>query len=353
MRYFADAAGVTPVVIPQLSRTVTFSDFVVIIKLVRLFLKIRPHIIHTHKAKAGATGRIAAWIYRWMTLSSTWLNPRACHVVHTFHGHIFHAYFSASKTRLALMLERMLSYFATDKIIVLSRRQNDELVLLYRVGTPSQFQIIPLGIDLKEVPGGGLRAEFGVPAEIPLIGFVGRLCEIKNLSMLLDAVHHLHSRGVIAKFVLIGDGPLGSALRIQVERLSLSGSVFFTGFRKDTASLYIDLDIVVLSSLNEGTPLTLIEAMAAGRAIASTEVGGVLDLMGQRHSVSERFTIWDHGVTARSGDSEGLAQGLVYLINGIKERQVMGQRGRAFVQQHHSVNRLVTDLMRLYVELVS
>lgn len=353
MRYFADAAGVTPVVIPQLSRTVTFSDFLVIFKLVRLFIEVCPHIIHTHKAKAGATGRIAAWIYRWMTPSCIWLQPRSCHVVHTFHGHIFHGYFSASRTRLALMLERMLSYFATDKIIALSWRQYDELVSRYRIGLPSQFRVIPLGLDLKEVPGGGLRREFGIQSEIPLIGFVGRLCEIKNLPMLLDAVHRLINSGIIAKLVIIGDGPLSRKLRAQVEQLGLSKSVFFTGFRKDTASLYSELDVVVLSSLNEGTPLTLLEAMAAGRAIASTEVGGVADLMGEFHMASERFTIWDHGVTVRSGDSEGLAQGLLYLITGTEERQAMGERGRTFVEQNYLVTRLVKDLVALYLELIS
>jgi glycosyltransferase involved in cell wall biosynthesis len=354
MRYFADAAGVTPVMIPEFGRAVTFHDFVVIFKLVRLFMKLRPHIIHTHKAKAGATGRIAAWIYRWMTPSCVWLHPRTCHVVHTFHGHIFHAYFSPPSTRLAIMLERMLAYFATNKIIALSRQQYEELVSQYRIGVPSQFRIVPLGLDVKEeVSEGGLRAELGIHSEMPLIGFVGRLCEIKNLTIFLDAAHRLLSRGVVVKFVLIGDGPSGSKLKTRVERLGLSGSVFFTGFRKDTASLYRDLDVVVLSSLNEGTPLTLIEAMAAGRAIASTEVGGVSDLMGQRHSGSEWFTIWDHGVTARSGDSEGLAQGLLYLINGSEERQAMGERGRAYVQENHLFSRLVRDIVNLYLELVS
>ncbi len=353
MRYFADAAGVTPVVIPQLSRTVTFSDFLVIFQLVRLFIQLRPHIIHTHKAKAGATGRIAAWIYRWMTPSCIWLQPRSCHVVHTFHGHIFHAYFSAARTRFVLMLERILSYVATDKIIALSWRQYDELVFRYRIGLPSQFRVIPLGLDLKEVPGGGLRGEFGIQSEVPLIGFVGRLCEIKNLGMLIEAVHRLINSGVHAKFILIGDGPLGRKLKAQVEQLGLAEYVFFTGFRKNTASLYMDLDVVVLSSLNEGTPLTLIEAMAASRAVASTEVGGVLDLMGQRHLASEHFTIWDHGVTVRSGDSEGLAQGLMYLINGKGERQAMGERGRIFVQENYSVSRLVKDLETLYLELKS
>ena len=247
----------------------------------------------------------------------------------------------------------MLSYFATDKIIALSGRQYDELVSRYRIGLPSQFRVIPLGLDITECAGGGLRREFGIQSDIPLIGFVGRLCEVKNLPMLLDAAHRIISNGVTVKFLLIGDGLLSRQLRAQVEQLGLSKSVFFTGFRKDTASLYSELDVVVLSSLNEGTPLTLLEAMAAGRAIASTEVGGVADLMGEFHMASERFTIWDHGVTVRSGDSEGLAQGLLYLINGTRERQIMGKRGRIFVQENYLVSRLVKDLKALYVELVS
>ena len=138
-----------------------------------------------------------------------------------------------------------------------------------------------------------------------------------------------------------------------MEQRGLSESIFFTGFRKDTAALYVDLDVVALSSLNEGTPLTLIEAMAAARTVASTEVGGVLDLMGECHSSSGAFKIWDHGVTVRSGDSEGLAQGLVYLINNPRERQAMGERGRIFMQDNYRVSRLVRDLAGLYSELIA
>ena len=176
MRYFADAARVTPLVIPELSRRVSPIDLLVILKLVRLFFRLRPQIIHTHKAKAGATGRIAAWIYRWMTPSCLWLCRRRCHVVHTFHGHIFHGYYSSAKTQVFLMIERILLSLATDRIITLSTGQYEELVSRYRIGSPSKFRVIPLGLDLQEFPIGttGLRAECGVRQETPLIGFVGR-----------------------------------------------------------------------------------------------------------------------------------------------------------------------------------
>jgi glycosyltransferase involved in cell wall biosynthesis len=188
---------------------------------------------------------------------------------------------------------------------------------------------------------------------MPLIGFVGRLCEVKNLPMLLDVARCLCDQGVTAKFVLIGDGDLRHDLRARVNELGLEGMVFFAGFRKDVLSLYADLDVVLLTSVNEGTPLTLIEAMAAGRAVASTEVGGVPDLMGRRRVVRRGFTIWDHGVTARSGDTVGLAKGLRYLIGDAPARQAMGERGKTFVRENYFTSRLIKDLMALYRELLA
>jgi glycosyltransferase involved in cell wall biosynthesis len=188
---------------------------------------------------------------------------------------------------------------------------------------------------------------------VPLIGYVGRLCEVKNLPMLFDIARCLCDQGVPVNLVLIGDGHLRQDLQARVNELGLAGTVFFTGFRKDVLSLYADLDVVVLTSVNEGTPLTLIEGMAAGRAVASTEVGGVPDLMGRRRVVREGFTIWDHGVTARSGDTVGLAKGLRYLLGDASARQAMGERGRTFVRENHFASRVITDLRALYRELVA
>ena len=381
MGYFAEETGVHPVVIRELSRELSIRDVLVIGKLFRVFLTLRPHIIHTHKAKAGATGRVAAWLYKWLTPSSLWLRPRRCHVVHTYHGHIFRGYYGPAKTRLFLAIERVLARFATDRIITVSDRQRREIAESYRVGRPEQYRVVPLGLDLSQIgeksakgeTGGtgererqesdfsrvsrfsrmsrSLREEFGIPSEVPLVGFVGRLCEVKNLPLFLEAARRLTIGGVRAMFMLIGDGHLRDTLETRARELELARTVLFTGFRRDALSLYQDLDVVALTSVNEGTPLTLIEGMAAGCAVASTEVGGVADLMGARQADLDGFTVWDHGITAPSGEAETFARGLRYLLEHPALRQAMGSRGRVFVHSRLSKERLARDMESLYREL--
>jgi glycosyltransferase involved in cell wall biosynthesis len=169
--------------------------------------------------------------------------------------------------------------------------------------------------------------------------------------MFVEAAHRLTGEGVGAKFVLIGDGHLRAELEARGRALELAGTLLFAGFRRDVLSLYEDLDVVALTSLNEGTPLTLIEGMAAGCALASTEVGGVADLMGARQAGLDGFTIWDHGITAPSGEAATFARGLRYLLERPALRQAMGERGRAFVHARLSKERLTQDIEALYREL--
>ena len=127
MGYFAQAAGVEPLIIKEMSRELSPRDVMVIYKLLLEIFRFRPHIIHTHKAKAGAAGRIAAWFYKWLTPSVLWLSPRVCRVVHIYHGHIFHSYYGKAKTRLFLAIERVLAKLCTDRIITLSEHQMQEI----------------------------------------------------------------------------------------------------------------------------------------------------------------------------------------------------------------------------------
>lgn len=354
MQYFADAVGVERLALRELGRELSWRDLIAFVKLLRLFFRLHPHIIHTHKAKAGAIGRVAAWFYRWFTPSSLWLRPRRCSVVHTYHGHIFKGYYPPAKTRLFVAIERVLARLTTDRIIALSEKQRDELVDRYRIGSSSQVRVIKLGVELSEFEArsSGLRAEFGIHPDTLLVGYVGRFCEVKNLPLLLEVAQAVLHQGVSAKFVLIGDGHLRGGLEARAHRLGLRDSVIFTGFRKDVPALYRDLDVVLLTSVNEGTPLTLIEAMAAGRAVASTEVGGVPDLMGRSYATDRGFTIWDHGVTAKSGDMSGLRNGIHYLLRNPAVRQRMGELGMAYVRDYHSVQPMTMDLKALYRELL-
>jgi glycosyltransferase involved in cell wall biosynthesis len=371
MTYFAQAAGVEPVIIEEMSRELGLRDIVVIAKLVRLLFKLKPQIIHTHKAKAGAAGRTAAMLYKWLTPSALWFRPRPCQVVHTFHGHIFHSYYGKAKTKMFILIESLLGRFCTDKIITISQQQRREIADILGIRQAEKFQIIPLGLDFSELENcqGTLRKEYGIAQDEVLIGIVGRLCEVKNHSMFLQAAAHLlqeqNRNGEQAKtatenklsfspvrFVIIGDGHLRQSLEAEAAALGIAGQVIFTGFREDVGSLYADLDIVALTSLNEGTPLTLIEAMSCGRAVIATKVGGVVDILGSEVEKGQPFSICEHGLSVPSGDVEGFAEALRFLIDRAEMRQAMGERGQQFVKAQLSKTRLLNDMEKLYRELL-
>jgi glycosyltransferase involved in cell wall biosynthesis len=368
MSYFARAAGIEPVIIEEMSRELGLRDIVVITKLVRLLFKLKPQIIHTHKAKAGAAGRVAALIYKWLTPSALWFRPRPCRIVHTFHGHIFHSYYGKAKTKIFILIESLLGRFCTDKIVTISQQQRREIADILDVKQAKKFQVIPLGLDFSELENrqGTLRKEYGIAQDEVLIGIVGRLCEVKNHSMFLRAAARLLQNQAeqtreatenklsfsAIRFVIIGDGHLRQTLEAEAAALGIAGQVIFTGFREDVGSLYADLDIVALTSLNEGTPLTLIEAMSCGRAVVATKVGGVVDILGTQVETGQTFSICEHGLNVASGDVEGFAQALHILIEQAEMRQEMGKRGQQFVKSQLSKTRLINDMEKLYRELL-
>lgn len=361
MSGFARAADVKPLVIEELSRELSWRDVLVIARLFLLLLRLRPDIIHTHKAKAGAAGRVAALLYRWLTPSALWLRPRRCRVVHTFHGHIFHSYYGALKTWLFLTIERVLARVATDCIIVISEQQRREISEHFRVGQPAQFRVIPLGIACDEAEqtarGQSLRTAGGLTTDDWAVAVVGRLCAVKHHALLLQAAAHLFEREAglreRLRFFIIGDGELRAELEMRARALQIAERVVFTGFRDDMAVLYADFDLVALTSLNEGTPLTLIEALNSGRAVVATEVGGVVDILGERRERLDGCTVWEHGVTAPSRDTEAFARALLYLLERPELRRAMGERGRAFVRARLSRERLLGDIAKLYRELAA
>ena len=364
MSYLAAASGIRPFTLPEMSREISVKDALTIWKLFRLMRREQPDIVHTHTAKAGTVGRIAGLMYSRLTPAA--LATRRCRFVHTYHGHVFHSYYGKFKTRLFLAIERFLARFATDRIIVISEQQRREINEGFRVGRREQFAVIPLGIDLSAYASWQdrrprWRAEMKLKDDDVLIGIVGRVTEIKNHRLFLEAAALLKKTiGSKVRFVVIGDGNLRRDLEEQAKSLGLENDVSFPGARNDPENFYPALDIVALTSLNEGTPLTLIEAMANARPVIATAVGGVVDLLGppvppaeKRDDEGAGYQLCERGVSVASGDANGLARGFARLIEDPGLRDDLGRSGLEFVTRNYGKERLLTDMAELYRDLLN
>ena len=363
MSYFAEDAGVTPMYIPEMSREISKKDFVAIWKLYRFFAQWRPDIIHTHTAKAGTVGRAAGFLYRWLTPGTLVGKPRQCKFVHTYHGHVFHSYYGRLRTKLFLTIEKMLARLVTDRLIVVSKQQSIEIGEKFRVGRPGQIKVIPLGLDLDVFADHAsrrsrFRHELFIHDDALLIGIVGRLTEIKNHQMFLNVVAQLKAidpacrRQGDVRFIVIGDGSLRETLEQQKQALGLDADVIFVGSRTDPEYFYPALDVVALTSLNEGTPLTLIEAMANARPVVATSVGGVVDLLGEVDEDGP-YKVCQRGISVPAGDERAFVAALSRIIRDRSLRQELGTRGLEFVEVNYSKERLFEDVKALYSELLN
>jgi len=361
MSYFADEMGVTPRYFAEMSREISLNDAKTVWKLFRLFRQERPDIVHTHTAKAGTVGRTAGFLYRWLTPGVFIGKPRQCKFVHTYHGHVFHSYYGRMRTRVFLAVERLLAKLVTDRLIVVSKQQSIEIGEKFRVGRSGQIRVIPLGLDLGLFADHSsrrtkFRHELCIPDHTILIGIVGRLTEIKNHQMFLNVVARLKEidpacwRQGAVRFIVIGDGGLRDDLEDQCEELGLEKDVIFVGSRKDPEYFYPALDVVALTSHNEGTPLTLIEAMANARPVVATSVGGVVDLLGDVVEDGP-YQVCLRGISVDAGDEEAFVSALSRIIRDRSLRQELGDRGLEFVEVNYSKERLFEDIKNLYSEL--
>jgi glycosyltransferase involved in cell wall biosynthesis len=297
----------------------------------RLLARHRPRIVHTHMAKAGLVGRAAA-------LS---LRPRPL-TVHTFHGHVLSGYFSGPVQRAFVILERQLAR-RTDVLVAVSEQVRDELLDL-GIGRPAQYRVIPVGLDLSahlavDEPSGALRSRIGVRPDVPLVGVLGRLVPIKDHPTLFEAV----ARTPGVHLAVVGDGERRAELEGRARALGVADRVHFTGWWSDVPAVLADLDVVALSSRNEGTPVALVEALAAGRPVVATDVGGV------RSVVRDGVT----GILVPPGDPARLAAGLSTLAHDPELRARMGAAGRADVPARFGQERLLADVRSLYRELTA
>jgi glycosyltransferase involved in cell wall biosynthesis len=364
MTAFAAAHGVTPIIVPSMSREMSAHDFIAVWDVWRLMVRLRPDVVHSHTAKAGAVGRLAGLLYRFVTPSVLLLRPRKCRFVHTFHGHIFRHYYGAMKTRIVLFIERFLARINTDRLIVLGEQQLHEIRDTFAIGKPEQYAVVPLGLDFSVLhgqagTGASLRAAWGIGAAETVVGIVGRLAAIKNHDLFLRVAARTCKRvGNRAnnniRFVMYGDGGERDRLVQRAAELGVEDRVVFAGTR-EADEIYATLDVAALTSRNEGTPLAIIEAMAAGKPVVSTAVGGVVDLLGpveQRIDVNDSFfEIRERGLTAGSDDAAGFAAGLEHLLHDDLLRHRLIERGKAYVERMHTKQRLVDDIVGIYRQL--
>ena len=349
MLYYAKEKNVKPYYIEELNRNLNFlQDMLALKKIYTLIKKEKPDIIHTHTAKAGTLGRLAGILYNFTHLCKS----NKIRLVHTFHGHVFRGYFSNLKTNLFVLIERVLAIFTT-KIITVSESVKQELIDLC-ICKEDKIAVVPLGLELEKFQNIDQRNE-----KILNIGIIGRLVPIKNHRLFLDAAAMLiqDEQNTKFRFKIIGDGELKEQLRDYAYKLKVDSYIDFLSWQKDLVKVYSDLDVVALTSINEGTPVSLIEAMAAGKIVIATDVGGVSELLGSKIqediSPNINFKILERGIMIRSGESCGLASALKFVLQNRQFCNGIAQSGRNFVIKKFTKERLIRDMEDLYSRLLT
>ncbi len=306
----AKERGLSLEYIPALARPLNpLADLRAFFAILGLLRRERPQVVHTHKSKAGALGRVAA----------AWAGTPV--VIHTYHGHVLHGYFNPIANRIFRFIESLLARL-TDRIVVLTKTQRDELLGL-GIGRPEQYAVIPSGVDLEpflrsESLRGKLRGELGIADAVPVVGIVGRLVPIKRHEDFLMAAKLIVGELPDCRFLIVGDGERKAELEDLSYRLRLQGRVHFLGSRADMPKINADLTVGVLCSTNEGLPMALIEAMAAGKPVVATKVGGVPDLVVNGET----------GLLVEPERPEKLARAILEVIQDPARAKKMGARGR-------------------------
>lgn len=302
-------------------------------ELTHIMRRWRPQIVHTHMAKAGALGRIAA---RRAAVPVT---------VHTFHGQILQSYFSELKNKTFAAVERELAR-RTDALVAVAPWVRDDLLAL-GIGRPAQWHVVPVGVDMDPLLSSRpnqrvARASLGLPDDGPIVGCVGRLVPTKDHRMFFEAARMVAERRPDTTFVLAGDGELREQLRATAHRL-LGDQVVFLGWVQDLPTLYAACDVIAMTSKLEGTPLALIEASAAGKPVVATRVGGI------REVVRDGNTGW----LVAPGDAIAMAANIAALLEDPSGAERMGEEGAIWVRDRFGQQRLADELVDLYGELLA
>ena len=346
--FILKSLGVEPVIIPETSRDISpLKDIHSYNKINSIIKKFKPDIVHTHAAKAGALGRVSA------------MRNKVPVLVHTFHGHFFHSYFSSYKTKIFLKIEQYLARHC-DAIVALSETQKKELSVDFPVCPPEKIRVIPLGFDLAkfshdmEAKRKKFREQYHVRENEIAIGIIGRIVPVKNHTLFLNALKIvLEKTASPLKAFIIGDGEdrdkiesLAVSLNIPYstpEKNNPDAKLIFTSWIKEIDIAIAGLEIIAMTSLNEGTPVSIIEAQAAGKPVVATSVGGIHDVVINGETA----------LLSPTENAEAFAQNLLLLTENENLRKKMQQKGKELVEDRFSYKRLVSDMSLLYNELLS
>lgn len=300
----------------------------------RIIKKYNPLIVHTHSSKAGLLGRLAAKL------------ARVPIIIHTPHGHVFFGYFGSFKTKIFIILERFVSRI-TDKIVALTNEEKKDYIK-FRIANEDKFDVIYSGIELnkfKELPfneNQNFKRELGIPENYLVVGTVGRLVPVKGPEFLIEAAKYIISKYPEVFFIFTGDGPLEQNLERQAFKSGIKDNIIFLGWRNDIAGIISVYDIFALPSLNEGMGRVLVEAMALGKPIVASNVGGIPDLV----------THGKNGFLVPPKNPEKLAKYIQILIGDKEKRKKMGQAGKEMVK-NFSKEKMVEKIANLYEELLT
>ena len=345
--YLVKELGINYITIPGMGRSLNpLSDFSSYQQLKKLMKSFKPDIVHTHAAKPGALGRLAASA------------SKVPAIVHTFHGHVFHSYFNSAKTKFFINTERFLAS-RSDAIIAISEQQKKELTIDFKIAPLEKFRVVPLGFDLDKFVSGQeekrmkFRREFSLADDEIAIGIIGRLVPIKNHYLFLKGIAHvLNNSHKKVKAFIIGDGETRQDLENVANEVGIKFTtenhpehlhpLVFTSWRSDVDVIYAGLDIVCLTSFNEGTPVSLIEAQAANKPIVSTRVGGIADIVIEGETA----------LLADVQEADKYSEHLLHLVNDDAYRKKLGESSRDHVINRFSYQRLVKDMSELYYQLL-
>ena len=329
MSYLADRYGVAPVFLDGLGREISvLDDIQAFFNLLRLISRERPDVVHTHTTKAGVLGRFAAWLCRVPV------------IVHTFHGHGFEGYVGSVQSRLFIILEQVAALMSTVVLTISDGLRED--LIHFRIAPPVKIKVVPLGLDLDWLRDlgllrGKLRGQLGTQPDTPLVGIVGRLVNIKDHKLFLQAARKIVDQDPAVQFVVVGDGVLRVELEELTRQLGLEKCVHFIGWQHELDWIYADLDVLALTSKNEGTPVSIIEALAAQVPVVATAVGGVPDVLNNG----------EFGRLVEPGSPDVFAEAVLACLRSGKDRQQLAMVQKQVLDRYSSA-RLVDDLKRLY-----